>query len=102
MATNPKAGTTPKDNQIKPITQTKEPEHELTVDPLQISKLYPTETKALLDDNNVQAQISNGSSEVTKNNNDANQDPKETAIGVKKLKEKEKVKEKKPAKTKGE
>ena len=102
MATNPKTGTTIKDTQIKPITQTKEPEHELTIDPLQASKLYNTETKALLDNQNIQVQTSNGSSEVTKNNNDADQDPKETVIGVKKPKEKKELKEKKHAKTKGE
>ena len=60
MATNLQPGNTPKDTQIKPITQTKNQEQDLSVDPLQTSKLYDSESKALLDSKNPQAQSSNG------------------------------------------
>ena len=49
MATNSKTSDPTKDTQVKPIVQSKEPENELTVDPLQNSRLYQTENKALLE-----------------------------------------------------
>ena len=87
MKTNLKTGNTPKDNQIKPITQTKELEHETTVEPLQTSQLYQ-ETNTLIDIKNQQAQPSNSSSEVTKNNNEACQENKETVRVKQQLKKK--------------
>ena len=94
MATNPKTGNTPKDTQIKPISQGKEPEHELSVNPLQTSKLYQNESKALLESKNPQVYSSSGSSEVTKGKNDADFEPKETARGDENQKKEEKSKEK--------
>ena len=49
--------------------------------PLESLELYNTESKALLESKNPQAQSSNGSSEATKGKNDAEFEPKETARG---------------------
>ena len=88
MATNLKTGKTPKDTQIKPISQGKEPEHDLTVNPLQTSKLYQAESIALLESKSLQAQPSNGSSEVTKGRDEPAQERDEFAKEEKTQKEK--------------
>ena len=54
MATQPKPSNTPKDTQIKPINQGEEPEYDPSVNPLQTSKLYQNESKALLESKNPQ------------------------------------------------
>ena len=79
MATIPKTGSLPKDTQIKPIVQDIEQEIEQVMGPLESSELYNTESKALLESKNPQAQSSNGSSEATKGKNDAEFEPKKTA-----------------------
>ena len=62
--------------------------------PLESSELYNTESKALLESKNPQAQSSNGSSEATKGKNDAEFEPKETARGDENQRKEEKSKEK--------
>ena len=64
--------------------------------PLESSEIYNTESKALLEPKNPQAQSSNGSSEATKGKNDADFEPNETARGDENQKRQEKFKVNEP------
>ena len=92
METNSKANENPKDTQVKPIVERNEQVNEQTLDPLQDSKLYPEDNKALLDHNGRQEQSTKKQSDGMNRAKVADEDNEETARGKEKHKAKEKSK----------